>query len=60
MIDGIHMHTLCEQDFEPLRRTWDKAFDYLEPFFGQFKWINLGVATTSPGPTISATNWWNS
>lgn len=42
MIDGIHMHTLCEQDFEPLRRTWDKAFDYLEPYFGQFKWINLG------------------
>ncbi len=42
MIDGIHMHTLCEQDFGPLRRTWDKAFDYLEPFFGQFKWINLG------------------
>jgi carboxynorspermidine decarboxylase len=42
MIDGIHMHTLCEQDFEPLRRTWDKAFDYLEPFFGQFRWINLG------------------
>ncbi len=42
MIDGIHMHTLCEQDFEPLRRTWDKAFDDLEPWFGQFKWINLG------------------
>ena len=42
MIDGLHMHTLCEQDFEPLRRTWDKAFDHLEPWFGQFKWINLG------------------
>lgn len=42
LIDGIHMHTLCEQDFEPLRRTWDKAFDYLEPYFGQFNWINLG------------------
>ncbi|MDB5726013.1 MAG: carboxynorspermidine decarboxylase, partial [Novosphingobium sp.] len=42
MIDGIHMHTLCEQDFEPLRRTWDVAFDHLEPWFGQFKWINLG------------------
>ncbi len=42
LIDGIHMHTLCEQDFEPLRRTWDKAFDYLEPYFGQFKWINFG------------------
>lgn len=42
LIDGIHMHTLCEQDLEPLRRTWDVAFDYLEPFFGDFKWINLG------------------
>lgn len=42
LIDGLHMHTLCEQDFEPLRRTWDVAFDILEPWFGQFKWINLG------------------
>ncbi len=42
LIDGLHMHTLCEQDFEPLQRTWDKAFDHLEPFFGQFKWLNLG------------------
>jgi carboxynorspermidine decarboxylase len=42
LIDGIHMHTLCEQDFEPLARTWDAAFDHLEPWFGQFKWINLG------------------
>ncbi|HUD29287.1 MAG TPA: carboxynorspermidine decarboxylase [Novosphingobium sp.] len=42
MIDGIHFHNLCEQDFEPLHRTWDKVFDYLEPFFGELKWINLG------------------
>jgi carboxynorspermidine decarboxylase len=42
MIDGIHMHTLCEQDLEPLRRTWDTAFDRLEPHFGAFKWLNLG------------------
>ena len=42
LIDGLHMHTLCEQDFAPLRDTWDAAFDSLEPFFGQFKWINLG------------------
>ena len=42
LIDGLHLHTLCEQDFEPLRDTWDAAFDTLEPFFGQFKWINLG------------------
>jgi len=42
LIDGIHMHTLCEQDFPPLARTWDKAFDHLEPFFGCFEWINFG------------------
>jgi len=42
LVDGIHMHTLCEQDLEPLRRTWDVAFDALEPHFGQFKWLNLG------------------
>jgi len=42
LVDGIHFHNLCEQDFEPLQRTWDKVFDYLEPYFGQFSWINIG------------------
>jgi carboxynorspermidine decarboxylase len=42
MVDGFHFHTLCEQDFEPLERTWDKLFYVLEPYFGQFKWINFG------------------
>lgn len=42
LVDGVHMHTLCEQDLAPLARTWDKAFDFLEPFFGEFSWINLG------------------
>jgi carboxynorspermidine decarboxylase len=42
LIDGLHMHTLCEQDFPPLARTWDVVFDHLEPYFGKFKWINLG------------------
>jgi carboxynorspermidine decarboxylase len=42
LVNGFHMHTLCEQDFEPLERTWDKLFDVLEPYFGQFKWINFG------------------
>jgi len=43
MIDGIHMHTLCEQDFEPLHRTWDVVFDKLEPFFGEFLFTNVDV-----------------
>ena len=41
-VDGIHFHNLCEQDFEPLRRTWDTVFDGLEPYFGDLKWINMG------------------
>ena len=41
-IDGIHFHNLCEQDFEPLRRTWDTVFDAIEPYFGELKWINMG------------------
>ncbi|MCR2834115.1 carboxynorspermidine decarboxylase [Parerythrobacter lacustris] len=42
LVDGIHFHNLCEQDFEPLRQTWDRVFDAIEPSFGQLKWINMG------------------
>ena len=41
-VDGIHFHNLCEQDFEPLKRTWDTVFDAIEPWFGDLKWINMG------------------
>jgi carboxynorspermidine decarboxylase len=41
-VEGIHFHNLCEQDFEPLKATWDRVFDVIEPFFGQLKWINMG------------------
>ncbi len=41
-VEGIHFHNLCEQTFEPLRQTWDRVFDAIEPYFGQLKWINMG------------------
>jgi carboxynorspermidine decarboxylase len=41
-VNGIHFHNLCEQDFEPLKRTWDTVFDAIEPWFGDLKWINMG------------------
>ena len=41
-VTGIHFHNLCEQDFEPLHRTWDKVFDAIEPYFDQLDWINMG------------------
>ncbi|MCZ8370522.1 MAG: carboxynorspermidine decarboxylase [Porphyrobacter sp.] len=41
-VEGIHFHNLCEQDFEPLKATWDRVFDVIEPYFDQLKWINMG------------------
>ena len=41
-VDGLHMHTLCEQGFEPLQRTWETVEPKIEPFIGQLKWLNFG------------------
>lgn len=41
-LDGLHLHTLCEQGFEPLKETWEALREHIEPYFGHFKWINLG------------------
>ncbi|WP_392663601.1 carboxynorspermidine decarboxylase [Amaricoccus sp. B4] len=41
-VDGVHMHTLCEQDFEPLARTWEAVKPTLAPFFSRLKWLNFG------------------
>ena len=41
-VDGLHMHTLCEQGFEPLQRTWDAVQLKLVPFMDQLKWLNFG------------------
>ncbi|MGC6472987.1 MAG: carboxynorspermidine decarboxylase [Parvibaculales bacterium] len=42
MVDGLHLHTLCEQGFDPLQRTWAAIETKLLPFAGQLKWLNLG------------------
>ncbi|CUH45404.1 carboxynorspermidine decarboxylase [Ruegeria atlantica] len=41
-VDGLHMHTLCEQGFAPLQRTWEAVLPRLKPFLGQLKWLNFG------------------
>jgi carboxynorspermidine decarboxylase len=41
-VSGVHMHTLCEQDFPPLARTWAAVRPALAPHMGQLKWINFG------------------
>lgn len=41
-IDGLHIHALCEQNFEPLRRIWSGLEPSLEGVLPRLKWINLG------------------
>ena len=41
-IDGIHFHTLCEQNFQPLQNTWDQIKNTIIPISKKLKWINLG------------------
>ncbi|MEZ5654455.1 MAG: carboxynorspermidine decarboxylase [Sphingobium sp.] len=41
-VSGLHFHTLCEQDFEPLQRTWNALETVISPYFNQLKWLNFG------------------
>ncbi len=41
-VSGLHFHTLCEQDFEPLRRTWEALRPRIAPYFAQLEWLNFG------------------
>ncbi len=41
-VEGLHMHTLCEQGFEPLQRTWAAVEPRIAPYIGQLKWLNFG------------------
>ncbi|BEV00376.1 carboxynorspermidine decarboxylase [Novosphingobium olei] len=41
-VTGLHFHTLCEQDFEPLERTWESLRPRIERFFPQLEWLNFG------------------
>lgn len=41
-LSGLHMHTLCEQGFEPLTRTWDAVAERVGPWLDAMTWLNLG------------------
>jgi carboxynorspermidine decarboxylase len=41
-VDGLHVHALCEQGFEPLQRIWASLEPKLEGMLGGLKWLNLG------------------
>ena len=41
-VDGLHLHALCEQGFEPLHRVWASLEPKIETALASLKWINLG------------------
>lgn len=41
-IDGLHFHTLCEQDFPPLQRTLEAVESKFGDYLHRMKWVNFG------------------
>lgn len=41
-IDGLHFHTLCEQDVPPLERTLAKVEERFAEFLPRMRWVNFG------------------
>ncbi len=42
LLNGIHFHTLCEQDSDSLEETLDAVEEKFGYLFGSLKWINFG------------------
>lgn len=41
-IEGLHFHTLCEQNVDDLLKTWAAVEEKFGKFLPQMKWLNLG------------------
>ncbi len=41
-IEGLHFHTLCEQNFDDLKTTFESFEEQFGIYFSRLKWLNLG------------------
>ena len=41
-IEGLHFHTLCEQDADDLVTTFDAFEEKFKPYLRKVKWLNMG------------------
>ena len=50
-LDGIHFHTMCEQDAPVLERTLEHVMEKFDPYLKRCKWVNFGGGhhITRPG-----------
>ena len=53
-IDGLHFHTLCQQDSDVLERTVQVVEEKFGPYLQRMKWLNMGGGhhITRPGYDI--------
>lgn len=42
MLDGLHFHTLCEQDSDALEKTLDAVEERFGEYLPEMEWINFG------------------
>ena len=54
LLDGLHFHTLCEQDADDLETTVEALEKQFGPYLKEMKWLNLGGGhhITRPGYQI--------
>lgn len=59
LLDGLHFHTLCEQDSDDLESTVIAFEEKFGKYLSQMKWINLGGGhhITRPGYDIPRLVW---
>lgn len=41
-VEGLHFHTLCEQNADDLKKTLDAVEEKFAPLLLQIKWLNMG------------------
>ena len=41
-VEGLHFHTLCEQNADDLKKTLDAVEEKFAPYLSQIKWLNMG------------------
>ena len=53
-IEGLHLHTLCEQDADDLQTTFYAFEEKFKPYLRKIKWLNMGGGhhITRPGYQI--------
>ena len=57
-VEGLHFHTLCEQDADDLERTFLAFEEQFASYLKQVRWLNLGGGhhITRPGYPVSYTH----